>query len=298
VALAAVPTPAVPLPLREWLNVANRTPTVPHLAATGPARSGKTTTILAVLADRESELVICTPKAASTDPWGGFPAVRLCVTREAINYAPIADAIRQVYHEMLRRNAEDTILQDVWLTLVIDDYSTVVAEAPEVRPLVLRLWTLGASARIRVIVIDTEENVRAWGIEGRSEARSNLVFIRLADDRSATMYRWGQTPTPIATDAVKRLADAARLGGRAWHGLSVWAPEAVPVSSLQTAQTDRQTDRPAADHQAKIALLAELRTRMGREEARVYLAARGIRFDNSDWTEAGVLLATAAPPTA
>jgi hypothetical protein len=244
-------------------------------------------------------LVICTPKAASTDPWGGFGAVRLAVTVQEISYAPIVDAIGQVYRELLRRNAEDTILQDAWLTLVIDDYSTVVAEAPEVRPMVLRLWTLGASARIRVIVIDTEENVRAWGIEGRGEARSNLVFIRLTDDRNAAMYRWGQAPTPIDTREVKRLADGARLSFRAWRGLSVWsasveaAPDPVSVGTM-----DGRTDGRTAERQAKIALLTELRTRMSRAEARVYLAAQGITFENSDWTEAGALAATASPPTA
>lgn len=50
----------------------------------------------------------------------------------------------------------------------------------------------------------------------------------------------------------------------------------------------------AAEHQAKIALLAELRGRMSREAARTYLAPRGITFENKDWTEAGELSAPSA----
>jgi hypothetical protein len=298
VALPAPVTPAL-LPLREWLRWANHTETAPHLAVTGPTRSGKTTLLLAVLADREGDLIICTPKAVSTDPWGGIAAVRLHVSAQTISYAPILDAVQQVYRELLRRNVEDTILHDAPLTLVIDDYSTVVGEAPEVRPLILRLWTLGASAHIRVIVIDTEENVKAWGIEGRGEARGNLVFIRLSEDHTATMYRWGQAPVPIDTCHVKRLSDQASLTFRAWRGLSVRPSVAVEaVDVAPAAQTDGRTEARTSERQAKIALLAELRSRMSRAEARTYLAARGITFENSDWTEAGELASPSVPSAA
>lgn len=283
----AQPAAPPPVPTHRWLEKLNRDETAPHLAVTGPTRSGKTTLVTAVLADRAGEIVICTPKPPSTDPWAGAQAVRLGEERGDITYAPLADAVRQVYGEMLRRNQADAQGLDP-LTLVLDDYSTLVAERPEVRPWVLRMWTLGASCGIRVIIIDTEENVRAWSIEGRGEARGNLIFVRLSADRTATLYRWGEVPAPIDVDHVRRLFDGARLSARVWAGLSVWSSVRPSVAAEAPNEPPTvQTDGRTAAHQAKIALLAELRPRMSRAEARAYLATRGITFENGDWTEAG-----------
>lgn len=281
------------LDLRSWLNWANHTETAPHLAVTGPTRAGKTTLILSVLGDRAGDILVCTPKPAAKDPWGGIGAVRLGQSSSDITYAPIADAVRQVYDEMLRRNLSGGL--ETPLTLVVDDYSTVVAEKPEIRPWVLRMWTMAASASIRLIVIDTEENVKAWGIEGRGDARGNLVFMRVMDDRSATMRRWGQTPTPIDTRQVKRLADQVRLDLRSWSGLSVWSPPAVCVEAdsapIGAAQT--QTDsRPTADDDLIEYLMARSYTR---EQARTWLAPRGMGLDNNRWRDIAARRKTAAP---
>lgn len=289
IALLAAPAP---LPSREWLYRVNHNETAPHLAVVGPTRAGKTTLVQAALGNRPGQVVVCTPKPAGKDPWGGAPAVRLGEERGDISYAPLADAVHQVYREMLRRNRDDAG-GEMPLTLVIDDYSTVVAERPEVRQWVLRLWTMAASCGIRVVIIDTEESVKAWGIEGRGDARSNLVFVRVSPDRSAVMYRWGDAPISLDTRDVKRLSDHAQLATRGWPGLSVWSvrpSEAVPPpDSGLSMRTDGRTDGRTTERQAKIALLAELRGRMSRDAARTYLAGRGITFENSDWTEAGEL---------
>lgn len=276
--IALPPAPPAPLPSREWLYRLNHDETAPHTAVVGPTRAGKTTLVQAVLGNRPGQVVICTPKPAGKDPWGGAPAVRLGDERGDVTYAPLADAVHQVYDEMLRRNRADAAGQP--LTLVLDDYSTLVAERPEVRPWVLRLWTMAASCGVRVVIIDTEESVKAWGIEGRGDARGNLIFVRVNPDRSAVMYRWGGALSPIDTRDVKQLADHARLAARGWPGLSVWS--AGGDLEPQTA-SDRQTDgRQTADDD----LIEYLMERgHSRDKARAWLGQRGMGLDNNLWTK-------------
>jgi hypothetical protein len=138
-----------------------------------------------------------------------------------VSWKPIA----QVHFEMLRRNAENTIAQDDRLTLVIDEFATTIASAPEVRQYVLDLWLMGASSKIRVIVLAPEVNVKAWGIEGRGDVRDNLLFAKVAPDRTVQMGRLdGQgrlvNPRHLDTRSVVQLAAQAQLSFRAWPGLS------------------------------------------------------------------------------
>lgn len=267
-----------PLAPRVWLRWANDDETAPHLGVVGPTRAGKTTLVLATLGQRKGELVILTPKSEETDPWAGFPAVRLDYTDSGADFSALADAVRQVHSEMLRRNAESTIGREQVLTLVIDEYTTLVSERPEVKPLVLQLWTLGASAKIRVVVIAPEVSVRAWGIEGRGDVRENLVFIRQGPDRAAAMFRIDQQARPLDprrldTRPVLQLAASAQISNRAWPRLSVWSGpsegQIAPRARTQTADDE---------------LLAYLGTRMTREQARVWLAARGMGLDNNRWS--------------
>lgn len=276
-ALPSLPQ-APPLDTTAWLRLVNTDETAPHLGVIGPTRAGKTTLALAVLGQRPGQLVIVTPKSEETDPWGGAGAVRIAFTADAADFSPLADAVRQVHREMLRRNAERTIGQDQPLTLVIDEYALLVGERPEVRNFVLQLWTMGASAKVRVVVIDPEISVKAWGIEGRGEARQNLVFIRVAPDRSAELFRIDGQARPVAprridTRQIPQLATHATLVGRVWSGLS------VPVCASESQQTAPQQTQIADDR-----LLAALAARgLSREQARRWLAARGMGLDNNRW---------------
>lgn len=303
VATLAPPAPAVgatvaldpidlpPMTAREWLAWANDDETAPHLGVIGPTRAGKTTLVLAALGRRKGDLVIATPKSKETDPWGSFPAVRMHfdLDTQSADFAPLADVVRQAHREMLRRNAESTIGQEDWLTVVLDEYSTLVSKRPEVRQWVIDLWTMGASAKIRVVVVAPEVNVRAWGIEGRGDVRENLIFARVAPDRTAQLFRIDGQGKPIAprridTRSVKQLADQAVLSFRSWPRLSVWTPAgggslSPVVAKVPVVQTaDRQT------HAADDDLLAFLAGRgFKREAARQWLAARGMGLDNNRW---------------
>lgn len=288
--IALDPAGLPPLTVREWLAWSNEDETAPHLGVIGPTRVGKTTLVLAALSRRQGDLVIVTPKSKETDGWGGFPAVRMRydLVSALADFTPLADAVRQVHAEMLRRNAEQTIGQDEPLTLVIDEYTTLISKRPEIRHLVLDIWTMGASAKIRLIVIAPEVNVRAWGVEGRGDVRENLVFIKQAPDRSAQMFRIDVQGRPVAprridTRTTKQLADQAVLSFRAWRRLSVWTPPAggsMPKMPAKVLAAQTQTARATADDD----LLDYLAGRgFKREEARAWLLARGMGLDNNRW---------------
>jgi hypothetical protein len=188
--------------------------------------------VLATLATRPGRIVICTPKSQRADPWGGFPAVRL--RREDMSFVPIAVAINAVYREMLRRNAAEADVEDDWLTLVVDEYSTVIGKIPEASSQVLDLVTMGRSSRIRVVLLATELNVKAWGWEGRGEARHNCLFVECEEEtHRAVMFRWGKAREPIDTVRIPGLAERAKLAERAW------APPAsnVPVEVAATVES-------------------------------------------------------------
>jgi energy-coupling factor transporter ATP-binding protein EcfA2 len=214
-------------PLVDWFRAFNEMPDVnPHVAVCGPSGSGKSTLVLAALHQRPGQLVICTPKNVVDDPWGGFPCARLTFDAEGVHWDEINAAVSLVYDEWLRRNADGSAPRTP-LTLVIDEYATVIdklptarnratgREIPGVKDKVLDLWSMGRSVGIRVVTLGTEVNVKAWGIEGRGDIRGNLLFIETAPDKSAVMYRWGGERQAIETRHIRQLAvgllDPARL---------------------------------------------------------------------------------------
>jgi len=216
----AMPASTPPLAPQAWLDRLNNQPDkTPHLAVSGPSGSGKTSLVLAALHDRPGQLVICTPKSRRADPWGDFPAVRL--RQEDMSFEPIALAVQAVYSEMLRRNADDEATEDLpWLTVVVDEYSTVIGKCPELRDTVLDLVTLGRSSRVRVIICATETNVKAWGWEGRGEARHNCLFVECEEDTyRAWAYRWGKEKHELDTRSVPKMVDQTLHTNRAFAAI-------------------------------------------------------------------------------
>lgn len=236
-----------------WLHAVNDEPDRnPHTAVCGPTGSGKTTLVLAALHQRPGKLVICTPKNAADDAWGGFPAVRLGWSEErGADWRQIDAAIRLVHKEWARRNADGSAPRE-WLTLVIDEYVTTLGALPQLRNLVIDLWSMGRSVKIRVVVLGTEVNVKAWGIEGRGDVRGNLLFIECAADRTARMCRWGSPPQEIDVRDVRGLAAGPLDAGRVWYpGAmesatssamdSTIAPDSALYSGTSTPEPDSAT---------------------------------------------------------
>lgn len=266
--------------LGTWLQRANNMPDkTPHMAVVGPSGSGKSQLVLAILATRLGRITICTPKSQRADPWGGFPAVRL--RRNDMSFEPIAEAISAVYNEMLRRNAADADVEDDWLTLVIDELSTVTGKIPESAGQILDLVTMGRSCRIRVILIATEANVKAWGWEGRSEARHNCLFVECQEDTyRAWMYRWGKEREEIATDRVLKLAQSAQLESRAWTPPVTSSTQLVETSSSTSSNPVAVGRTWSADHMKVAIWLAAEPAISTRELARRLYGGRS----GGDWS--------------
>ena len=263
----------------DWLRVLNAQPDVnPHLAICGPTRSGKTTLVTALLVNRPGQLVICTPKGADTDPWGGFPAVRLSydAARGEVSYAPIGAAIRAVYQEMNRRNAQPGA-DRAPLTLVIDELTTVNYElrSDGVMEMIARLWTMGASCGVRVITLDPTVNVRGWGIEGRSDLRESLVFVRCQPDKSARYYRWSDEARAYPIDTV----GLPTLAARGLDPLRIWVPPIRAEAAPETRSAEvwgAPTSRQATAHEAaQVVLWAGADGKPSRALARQLYTARG-----------------------
>lgn len=229
---ATVPPSADPavLSLAAWMSRVNGEPDrSPHLIIAGPSGSGKTTLALAVLQLRPGRVFVTTMKRQREDPWGGLPVVRLG-TSEPV-FAPLGEAIREVYAEVLRRNQGDADVSDDWLTLVIDEYPTIAAEHKGVSDVVLRMLRIARSVRVRLILISTETGVKALGLEGNGDARQNCLFVELNEDRAARMFRWGKPPVPIDTHGVGAIAAAPFAPHRAW------LPPSTAISVTPEADT-------------------------------------------------------------
>jgi energy-coupling factor transporter ATP-binding protein EcfA2 len=254
--------PSAPLALRTWLDKVNHTPDKnPHLCVIGPSGSGKTTITLAVLGDRPGQFVICTPKNADDDPWGGFPAVRSQVDGERISFDTIKAAAKAVFLEMLRRNTEG--LRGVEpLTLVLDDYGFLIAEIPELAGWVLQIVALGRSTRIRVVIISTETNVKAWGWEGRSEARDSCIWLDCEEEtRRAFLSRWRKPQQEVDTRHVYQLAQRAQLAARVWPGIQLVPGPAsdYPVSMVSPPTVERTPARRVGYGSLRLAELEALK---------------------------------------
>lgn len=212
--------------INEWLHALNHDPTAPMVGVIGATRLGKTTLVLVLLSYRPGSFVITTPKARSTDPWGGFAAVRLRMDLErgGVDWGPIAQAISQVHFEMIRRNALDTVADEQPITLVIDELTTTLAALPSLTPKVIDLWTIGASAKVFLVVIATDVNVRGWKIEGRRDVVDNLVFAKVEPGRHWSMGRIDPNgrlvaPRRMDTRLLLGLAERVDLRERRWSGL-------------------------------------------------------------------------------
>lgn len=217
--------PDAPLTAEEWLRLLNdEADKIPHLAVYGPSGSGKSTLVLALLQGRVGRLVICTPKNAQDDPWGGFPAVRLGVTDdEEPNFAPIGDAVEAVYREMNRRNA-GTSTDRTPITLVVDELTSVVYElkARDLQAKLIRLWLMGRSVRIRLITMDPTANVKGWGLDGRGDVRESIGFVRCERDKSAML---GELDELRSGDGVALdTAEVPTLAARGLNAGRVWVP--------------------------------------------------------------------------
>jgi hypothetical protein len=246
------PQPEPPISLRSWLDYVNYQPdTVPHVAIIGPSGAGKTTLATAILADRSGEIVVLTAKEG--DRWGDLPYVGIdddaTYTRVAAVFANLDAEVRRRLIDLKHGRSHD----DVWLTIVIDDFSTLVGEAPVAAHVVKLVARLGRSLRVRLMMLSDSALVKAIGLSGEGETRSHFAFIRLQRGHAATCEIEG-TQRPIDTEGVLQIARHARLAHRSWSidqettaetSSSVEEPEAITTDETAALieQLNQTTDR-------------------------------------------------------
>lgn len=228
-----------PLSRRAWLDRV-RQPTYPHRALTGGTRLGKTTMETALLTyEPNARLVVCTPKAEWEDAWAGAPVVRPVERDGDPDWGPVAHATAAVYQEMNARRFSRGVQTVEPIRLVIDEATEAIDEIPALKQQLIRLLKTGASVGIGVTLIDPELNVRAYGIEGRSDILASMLVLSVNDDRQWSMTRGGskgRTIELLADTDMRGVASAADLSDRGWE-IPPYVPPPSGSSTLDSSQT-------------------------------------------------------------
>ena len=290
----------LPLLLGEGLKLLNADPTAPHVGVIGATRLGKTTFVGVLLAHRQGEFVIATPKAAQYDPWFGADVARPVIDMQnsSVDYAPIEQAVTNVHQEMLRRNTPGASATPA-LTLVIDEWTQVVSELPNLAKKVINLLRMGAGCGIRLILMATDVNVRGWHMDGNAGVLDNLVFARVEDGRVWSVGRldpnWRMVaPRRLDTQLVPGLAARVSLAGRGWAGggdsllgglLGAGAGGNAPPRTDTNKQTHTDADKRIAMYMAWSAAGTK------KEQARAIRHSMGAGLDDAEWAEANKRLA-------
>src|SRR5262249_13024362 len=153
--------------------------------------------------------------AKEGDHWGGLQHVGI---DDDATYNLAIQTFTELYEEVKRRlvDTKHNRMTASWLTIVVDDFSTLVKEAPVASDVVKLVARLGRSLRVRLIMLTDTALVKAIGLEGEGETRSNFAFIRIQRGHKATIEIDG-AELPIDTQLVPQIAQRANLAHRAWR---------------------------------------------------------------------------------
>ena len=251
-----------PLAARAWLDIVNNRPhEVAHLAIFGPSGSGKTTLCQGILAQRGGQVIVIDPKPARPGQmkWGGMPYVQIDPNG---SYRSIDRTLRALRREVNWRLAALSAGQEpALLTIVLDEYKSLVRECPDSAPdLLLRVSDIGRELGMCLIILSQSRGVAALGVKGQGDTRENFVTITVDKKHQATL-EWDEDE--YALDTAPVIADARRpIPTARWWGVPVFgqdqsAPrisagfEAVPdqtglagfpQSDAETGWSARKTD--------------------------------------------------------
>ena len=240
------------LPAAQWLALVNNRPDeIAHLAIYGPSGSGKTTLCQGILAERGGQVIVIDPKPARAGQrkWGGMPYVK--IDRDG-SYRTIDQTLRTLRREVNTRLAAlDAGHEPPLLTIVLDEYKSLVRECPESAPdLLLRVSDLGRELGMRLIILSQSRGVAALGVKGQGDTRENFVTVSINKQHRATLA-WDEDDYQLDTAPV--LAHAAQpIPSARWWPLAQdqsAAPSFGAISATHDrtglaslAQSNAQTD--------------------------------------------------------
>jgi hypothetical protein len=283
-------TPEAPVAMRAWLDYVNAQPDrVPHVAVIGPSGAGKTTLTTALLGDRQGQIVVLTAKEG--DAWGGLPYIGIDLDA---TYTTANETFNALEAEIKRRlvAVKQQRMTSDWLTIVVDDFSTLQKECPVAANVVKLVARLGRSLRVRLVMLSDSALVKALGLEGEGETRGNFAFLRLQRGHKGTIEVEGKE-LPIDTSMVHQIAGRANLAPRAWRQPRDEASEMADLLGLSEAtgafSESFRPDRPDQTRQTEPSDRTLVRilhaTGVSREKAREALKAEGMGLDNNYWAE-------------
>lgn len=230
------------MPANKWLALLNDDPDAcPHLLVRAPTRSGKTTFCTAVLDQRGGMVVVLTPKPQDT--WGHVPS-RITIDDDGTftsiirTFHLLAEEVKQRLVRTKRRE-----LPGADLTIVIDDAPDLLGMsgvAEDVNVLIPLVGRLGASLRVRMVLITQSTRVKALKLEGIGDVLENFAQVTLTppspDAPRTASLTWGQlVDAPLDIKHVRGLAERADLTARGW----------MPGKpALETPETDGTVSEP------------------------------------------------------
>lgn len=237
-AAAPRPAPAAPqtagaerrMPLPQWLDlVQNRLDDAPHTMIVGPTGTGKTTLVKALCASRRGDLFFVSPKP------NAWPGLAYPTIDDDGGYREIEQAMQQVLAELQRRLATmkrgtDPATFPI-LTIVVDEFPTVVDECPTAPVLYRKIGQIGRELRLRLMPLTTTTRVKDLGLEGRGAARDNFAEIQLprATARVAGLLQLAADESPVVID----LEGVLKLSQRPIDPARWWVP---PVAAAQRSE--------------------------------------------------------------
>jgi hypothetical protein len=213
---------------------------VPHAAIIGPSGSGKTTLATVVLSERPGQIVVLTAKEG--DAWGGLPYIGI---DDDATYATAEQTFAALDQEVKQRllNVKQRSDPGEWLTIVLDDFSTLQSECPGAAAVVKLVARLGRALRVRLIMLSDSALVKAIGLEGEGETRANFAFVRLERGHSATLEIDG-VPMAVNVRGVDQLATVVQLAARAW----VCVPKSGLNQPTNTPHAKKRRKRDRSPH--------------------------------------------------
>lgn len=248
---AVVSPPPVPagaerrMPLAQWLDlVQNRLDDAPHTMIVGPTGTGKTTLVKALCASRRGDLLFVSPKP------NAWPGLAYPTIDDDGGYTAIEQAMQQVLTELQRRLAAmkrgataDTFPM---LTIVVDEFPTVVDECPTAPVLYRKIGQIGRELRLRLMPLTTTRQVKDLGLEGRGAARENFAEITLprATARVSGLLQLAADEQPVVIDleGVLKLSQQPIDPARWWTPpVATAQPEKEPIAAIAITQTPTAT---------------------------------------------------------